>query len=132
MTRCGFAILGNIKRAFIVKARGGIDEAGDKWKRSRRAARDHGETLRDTGLLLNSLSPGVVSSEQIFRVGRGEVIIGTNRKGAMAHHMGTKHLPQRRLWPDPKDWPNAWWDDIMDQARQGLLDLAVQMVRNAQ
>lgn len=86
--------------------------------------------LRDTGLLLNSLSPGVASAEQVFRTGPGEVIVGTNRRGAAAHHRGIPgRLPQRRLWPSPENWPAAWWDDIMDQLKQGLLDLAVSKIQ---
>ena len=55
------------------------------------------EILRDTGLLLNSLSPGVYSSERVFKVGHGEVIVGTNRKGAAAHHHGVPgRLPHHR------------------------------------
>lgn len=90
------------------------------------------EILRDSGLLLNSLSPGTSSAEQVFRVGPGEVIVGTNRKGAAAHHNGVPgKLPQRRLWPAPSNWPASWWADVMDQAKQGLLDLAAQIVKEA-
>ena len=46
------------------------------------------DILRDTGLLLNSLSPGVVSAEQVFKVAPGTVIVGTNRKWAYCHHYG--------------------------------------------
>lgn len=202
MTRCGLTALGRIKRAFIVKSRGGTDEAGERWKPlspktiaySRRhpgvpraadraasrpswmlsasqnerwwdlyrqglaifkgdkasAARrawsiskgegavtlldKYGKTqvdiLRDTGLLLNSLSPGVVSAEQVFRVGLGEVIVGTNRKGAAAHHEGRGHTPQRRLWPHPNNWPANWWLDIAEQARAGLVDITIYMIRS--
>lgn len=135
MVRCGLTALGRIKQAFIVKANGGTDEAGDRWPplspatiayrrrhpglppaKIRAASRPswalsqdqkdmwwahygHGLTLykgdkgsaakrawailkgagattliekygtakvqilRDTGLLLNSLSPGVVSDQ---------------------------------------------------------------------
>ncbi len=203
MTRCGLALLGRIKQAFIVKARGGTDEAGDKWvplspytiayKRRhpgvppasvravsrpswmltnkqrdrwwemyRRALRmykgdkshaarrawfilksegaetlfdKYGNTqveiLRDTGLLLNSLSPGVTSDADVFRVLPGEVIVGTNRKGAAEHHSGvpSRNLPQRRLWPDPKKWPSSWWLDILEQVKQGLVDIAIQLFR---
>lgn len=88
------------------------------------------EILRDTGLLLNSLSPGVASSERIFRVGRGVVTVGTNRKGAKGHHEGIPgRLPQRRLWPAPSKWPASWWRDISNQAKQGLLDLAAEMIK---
>lgn len=206
MTRCGLALLGRIKQAFIIKARGGVDEAGDSWKplspktiaysKTRQRGRggrtkaekgrsafpsqalsnkqqerwwqlyrrylaafkgDKGhaaaaawivgkregmttllnkyghrqvEILRDTGLLLNSLSPGVNSAEQIFRVGHGQVIVGTNRKGAASHHAGIPgRLPQRRLWPPVNKWPASWWQDILEQASQGILDLAMLLIK---
>ena len=88
------------------------------------------EILRDTGLLLNSLSPGVASSERVFRVAPGEVIVGTNRKGAKGHHEGIPgRLPQRRLWPSPSNWPASWWDDVRDQTKQGLLDIAIDTIK---
>lgn len=203
MTRCGLTALGRIRKAFIAKAQGGADEAGDRWKPlspatiaySRRhpglpkapqraayrpsygltkkqrekwwetyrralarfkgdkgsaarvawaaAKRDgavtlmdkYGNTkvdiLRDTGLLLNSLSPGVASGAQVFRVGRGEVIVGTNRKWAWVHHNGSKNgrIPQRRLWPDVLRWPGSWWQDIAEQARAGLVDVAIYLIK---
>ena len=206
MTRAGMAILGRIKQAFVVKARGGTDEAGDRWQPlspktvaySKTRQRGRGgrtkteksrashpsqalstkqqerwwevyrrqlaiykgdkshaaavawlilkregavtlvdkyghrqvEILRDTGLLLNSLSPGVSSANSIFRVSAGEVIVGTNRKGAAAHHRGVPgKLPQRRLWPDPKNWPPTWYADIMGEIKQGLLDIVTDLVK---
>lgn len=203
MTRCGLAVLARIKQAFIVKARGGTDEAGDSWpplspktiaysktrKRGRSKAdkkkaefpsqalskkqqdrwwqvykqalatykgdKSHAaavawfvlkkegaqtlvdkyghkkvDILRDTGLLLNSLSPGVASPHRIFKAGQGEVIVGTNRVGASAHHRGVPgRLPQRRLWPPPSKWPDSWWRDIIDQCKQGLLDLAAEIIK---
>lgn len=201
MTRCGLAALGRIKEAFVVKARGWMDAAGDKWPPlspatiayRRRAGRTNAEKkraaipsqalnkkqqerwwhlyrqglamfkrdkahaaarawfilkqegvmtlldkygnmqveiLRDTGILLNSLSPGVSSQQQIFQIGPGYVIVGTNREGAAAHHSGApkRNLPQRRLWPDPKKWPPNWWLDIQEQCIDGLLDIAVHLV----
>lgn len=201
MTRCGLTALGRIKAAFVVKARGGTDEAGDRWqplapstivnrmRRKRTAAqkrrpvhpsqalnsrqqarwwdvyrrglaiykgnkahaaarawlilRAEGavtlfdkyansqvEILRDTGILLNSLSPGVTSAEQIFKVGPGEVIVGTNRVGASWHHEGKENCPQRRLWPEPDRWPSRWWDDILEQGRMGLIDVTIQLIRS--
>lgn len=206
MTRVGLAALGHIRRAFVIKARGGTDDAGDRWKPlspktiaySKTRSRGRGgrtktekkrdafpsqalnskqqdrwweiyrralaqfkgdkrhaaavawfvlkregaktllekygnrqvEILRDTGLLLNSLSPGVTSTEQIFRVSSGAVIVGTNRKGAAAHHKGIPgRLPQRRLWPEPSRWPKKWWDDITDQIKQGITDMAVAILK---
>jgi len=88
--------------------------------------------LRSTGLLLNSLSPGVASGEQVFRVGRGEVIVGTNRKWAGVHHYGSRNgrIPQRRLWPPVNRWPSSWWIDLLEQVRMGLTDIAVSLLRH--
>lgn len=91
--------------------------------------------LRDIGLLLNSLSPGVSPGSvenQVFRVGRGEVIVGTNRKGASAHHEGISgRLPQRRLWPEPSQWPAEWWADLSSQGRQGYIDIFLSVLRSS-
>ncbi len=201
MTKIGLTVLGHIKQAFIVKSRGGTDEAGDRWAPlspktiaySRRGGRTRTENkrdthpsqaltkkqqerwwemysqglaifkgnkasaakrawgilkregattlldkygsrkveiLRDTGLLLNSLSPGVQSAEQVFRVGQGRMDIGTNRKGAAKHHTGIPgKLPQRRLWPTPNRWPQSWKEDIVEQARDGLVDIIVKEIK---
>ncbi len=202
--RMGLAALDLIQQAFVVKSRGGTDEAGDRWQplapstivrrnaRPRTRPRDryhpsaaltpkqrerwwflykrglvwyrgdkaHAaaaawvklraeggartlrdrfsiggqvEILRDTGLLKNSLSPGVSADAagaspprvkaQVFRLGRGEVIVGTNRQGAAAHHRGLGHVPRRPLWPDPSRWPARWWAVIAGQLRQGIDDI---------
>lgn len=56
----------------------------------------------------------------------GSVTVGTNRKGAAAHHKGIPgRLPQRRLWPEPQKWPAEWWQGIEEQARDQLIDVAV-------
>lgn len=97
------------------------------------------EILRDTGLLFNSLSPGVAitpgmirpprKANQIFRVGPGQVIIGTSRKWASTHHRGVPgRIPQRRLWPEPSRWPTSWWTDILEQAQQGAVDIAIALL----
>jgi hypothetical protein len=143
MTRCGMTALGRIKRAFVTKARGGTDEAGEKWKplspvtiarrRHRTSPPPHmgTEILRDTGLLLNSLSPGIEPALNVFRVLPGVVIVGTNRKWAWTHHRGLpkRRIPQRRLWPSVDRWPSSWWLDILEQARQGLIDIAIQLIK---
>ena len=201
MTRVGMAALGHIKKAFVDKARGGADEAGERWAplsrrtiaysrrgrtgaerkraprpsqalnrsqsdrwwelyrqgkamykgdKSRAAKRawvilksegaqtlldKYGnrqvEILRDTGPLFNSLSPGVASPHRVFRVSGTSVTIGTNRQGALDHHEGRKGLPQRRLWPDPKNWPASWWADIIEQAKQGLIDVTLSSLRGS-
>lgn len=86
------------------------------------------EILRDTGLLLNSLSPAgpgqdsPATPEQIFGIGPGIVAVGTRRQGAVAHHYGVpgRGLPRRSLWPDRLS--PRWWRLIVGQARDGLID----------
>lgn len=201
--RVGLQALDLIQQAFVVKSRGGTDEAGERWQPlapstvARRNAkprrRPRGTThpsaaltpkqrqrwwelykrglawfkgdkahaaagawvklraeggartlaekfglgqveiLRDTGLLKNSLSPGVPPDaagsspprvkHQVFRLGRGEVTIGTNRQGAAAHHRGLGHVPERRLWPRVSRWPARWWQLILGQLRQGVVEV---------
>lgn len=206
MTRCGMVALSHIRQAFVAKARGGTDEAGESWQplspktiaysktrqrgRGGRTRAEKGrsahpsqalnskqqdrwwdvyrrqlairkgnkghaaaiawivlkaegaqtlvdkyghrkvEILRDTGILLNSLSPGYSGSEQVFRVAPGQVIVGTNRKGAAAHHKGVPgRLPQRKLWPDPSRWPPGWWADILAELKAGVMDIAAQLIK---
>jgi hypothetical protein len=201
VTAIGMAALGCIRTAFVAKARGGTDEAGERWQPlslktiaySRRGGRSGAERnrpnrpsqaltskqqdrwwgvyrrslarfkgdksraaktawfilkgegattllekyghrqveiLRDTGLLLNSLSPGAESEEQVFRPQPGEITLGTNRVGASQHHSGVPgRLPQRRLWPKPSNWPSNWWADLTDQARDGIVEIAQFLVQ---
>jgi hypothetical protein len=88
------------------------------------------EILRDTGRLLSTLSPGEEGGgDRIFRILPGEVVVGTRRKGALAHHNGVRgRLPQRRLWPEPKIWPATWWHSIGEQAQLGLLEIALHLL----
>lgn len=109
------------KRAWAILKSEGAVTLFDKYSGGK------ADILRDTGLLLSSLSPGTSKSEQVFRTGAGEVTVGTNRKGAAAHHHGVPgRLPQRRLWPEPKKWPATWWQDIADQIVQGVIDAVIQ------
>jgi hypothetical protein len=90
------------------------------------------EILRDTGVLLNSISPGGNSAEQVFRALPGEVTVGTNRVGASNHHRGIpRRLPQRRLWPRPSQWPDKWWRDLTDEVTQGLMEIAIFLAQQA-
>ena len=97
------------------------------------------EILRDTGRLINSLSPGIRTmrvkldgktvtwskTDQIFNVGVNSVTVGTSVKYAAKHHWGdpAKGLPQRRLWPDWSEWPDEWKDQIYLEMRDGIADL---------
>lgn len=79
--------------------------------------------LRDTDALWRSLQPGTLYN--VFRVLPGQCELGTSRPGATAHHAGAKNLPQRRLWPHPRDWTSAWWQDVLSEARIGLMQFIV-------
>ncbi len=200
MERAGRALLARIRRAFVVKSKGGTDEAGDRWeplapstiaaRRRKFAAKDskrvprkfdadpltkkqaewwrayraalryYGgdrkqaaikawhkmrgtrapsvqqqyagrrvDILKDTGLLLDSLSPGSPTSQSVFRLAAGEVTIGTNREWAGTHHRGTRRIPQRRLWPEVSRWPASWWRDVTREVRAGLLQVAMHLLR---
>lgn len=85
------------------------------------------EILRDTGVLLNSLSPGVLSGppgpnqqyrgpsgpggdQQIFDLTAGKVIVGTNVFYARAHQEGGRKMPRRQFLPENEaQIPDVWW-----------------------
>ena len=90
------------------------------------------EILRDTGVLLNSLSPGELSasrytkpsdeggSEQIFDVS-GDIVVGTNVVYAGPHQHGTQHIPARPFLPDEDHpVPQSWWDRWLAAGVQAL------------
>ena len=136
--RAGLAALDEIQRAFRVKMRGGTDAAGLRWKPlspvtvKRKKSSTILVEFRD---LITSLNPGALPLPdavpilprrryQIFRLGRSEVIIGTSRPHAIDHHKGKPpKLPQRRLWADPKAWPQPWWRKIGGQVRDGVVNI---------
>lgn len=94
------------------------------------------QILRDTGLLLASLTPGTYAGgtsppkvkEQIFTLQRGQAIIGTSREWAWTHHRGTARIPKRELWPDPSRWPEQWWDEITQAGADGLVDIILYLL----
>jgi len=129
----GMTALSLIKDAFVQKARGGTDAAGDSWapladstKRKKRR-RGNPEILRDTGVLLNSLSPGVSVPGQVLEVHPGEVIVGTNVPYAPFIHLGTPRMPARPLWPSPEKWPSEWWSLILRKVQEGTLRLLMRL-----
>lgn len=195
----GLAALSDVKDAFVIKAKGGTDELGIKWKplapstianrrvgprdrkdpaialrekirkretkkalaryrlslpeeeaqrRSKivggiKATQLTGKTkiqtlgsrdveiLRDTGVLLNSLSPGRWTQsgytkptteggdEQIFEIEPGEVIVGTNVEYASVHQNGSANIPARPFLPE-KEIPTIWWNRWIKVANKAL------------
>lgn len=106
-----------------LKRRGGV-------KLFNKYARQSIDILKDTGQLLESLTPNAQSSSKIFRVSPGKIEVGSNRKGAAAHHHGVPgKLPQRRLWAHPTKWPSSWWIDILDAAREGVIQLIAEELK---
>lgn len=94
------------------------------------------EILRDSGVLLNSLSPGRLSTtgpgaaytlpsgqggdQQICEALANGVIVGTNVPYAAVHNYGCKKLgiPKRQFLPD--DPPEIWWQRWLDTALKAL------------
>lgn len=108
------------------------------------------EILRDTGVLLNSLGPGRITGsgvnisyskppgeggeEQIFEVGAGEVIVGTNVIYAATHQHGDagRNIPARPFLPDANHpVPSAWWDRWLRLANKALVVGAEVLYRRA-
>ncbi len=85
------------------------------------------QILRDTGVMLNSLSPGVLSGtppamayskpsgeggdKQVFDAQGARIIVGTNDPRAGAHNNGVPgRLPKRQIFPDnAAQIPAVWW-----------------------
>lgn len=97
------------------------------------------EILRDTGILLNSLSPGVISGsglnvqyvkpmadggdQQVFAAGGGVIIVGTNVPYAESHQEGdpSRNLPARPFMPPTADAiPDVWWQNWLDAGTRAL------------
>jgi hypothetical protein len=117
----------------ILKAEGGVMTIMEKFGDTKV------EILRSTGLLFNSLSPGVDAdaapmfpphvAKQIFRTGAGAAIVGTNRLHAAEHHQGVLgKIPQRRLWPSPDRWTGVWWESLTQQATKGVIEIATYLI----
>jgi hypothetical protein len=88
--------------------------------------------LRDTGRLLNSLSPQIASPDRILRVMPGAFSVGSNVSYFRYHQSdkprrlkrdGSPKLPRRQILPDQgKPIPAPWWADIKESLAQGLAD----------
>ncbi len=156
MTRLGMAVFEQIALNYRRKARGGTDANGLRWKslapytlamrkkregllfKRARVTIAGVEILRVTDRLLDSLTPGApaeqggVSSavaDQIFRIGDGELTLGTSVEYAVFQHEGfPPKVPARPLWAKPEEWRPAFWRPILSQAAAGMADLIQQVV----
>lgn len=108
-----------------------MKQRGAKTKLEVYGNREH-EVLRDTGVLANSLSVGMISGDeyqrpssdggdqQVFKLLENGVIVGTNVKYARAHHEGLNGLPKRPILPADNAIPQAWLDRIVDAGMRAL------------
>jgi hypothetical protein len=86
--------------------------------------------LRDTGRMLNSISPQINSADRVLRAAPGAVSAGSNVSYFKYHQSsaprkkkadGSDKLPRRQILPDEdKPIPAAWWIDIRGTLAHGL------------
>lgn len=103
------------------------------------------EILRDTGILFNSLSPGLMTKsetsasyvkktdDQVFELQAGGVSVGTSVPYAAAHNYGhpaKPKLPRRQFLPEPEKIPEAWWNRWLSIAMRGFDIAAGALFRN--
>lgn len=131
--RLGMMALSFIKADFVLKSQGQAGESTPAWKplapstaARRRKGRGTGapEILRDTGRLLNSLSPG--GPESLLEPIAGGVRVGTNV--AYAAWAGR----DRPLWPEWEDWPERWRQEILAELARGTKPIALELLRRAE
>lgn len=84
------------------------------------------EILRDTARLFRSLTPGVEDQpsgnpDQVIRLGRGELILGSNCPYLGAHQNGTKHIPARPVFPVRGAIPPAYWPALHAALIRGII-----------
>lgn len=90
------------------------------------------EILRDTGRLLNSFSPEVVSPDRRLEVRPGRIAIGSNVEYFKYHQSpeprkkkadGSDKLPRRQVLPDESHpMPESWKDDMRSSLVASLRD----------
>lgn len=109
-----------------------LKREGAKTKLEVFGTREH-EILRDTGVLLNSLSPGEINyaggnynppADQIFNLIESGVIVGTNVPYAKTHNRGDQKrgIPKREFLP--RQVPDVWkqrWARVANQAISGIV-----------
>jgi len=99
------------------------------------------EILRDTGVLFNSISPGIVSGDgsytpqdqQIFDIRAASVTVGSNVPYANVHDKGHARrptMPRRQIFPDSESQiPESWWQDWLDRSARALESGAALVMR---
>lgn len=98
------------------------------------------EILRDTGVLLNSLSPGVMVGEnryeppeqQIFNLTASGVIVGTNVPYASTHQNGSRkrNIPARPFLP-VGEIPSVWarrWANVAQLASSKAIQMGISTI----
>ena len=113
-----------------------LKREGAKTKLMVYGDRQH-EILRDTGVLLNSLSPGRIGGDseyepaeaQIFKLVSSGVIVGTNVPYAAVHQNGSKkkNIPARPFLPTESnpacpEWIKRWTEVGRDATRFALIE----------
>lgn len=105
------------RRAWAILRREGAVTLFDKYS-NRRV-----DILYNTGELYRSIKLHITNSG---------ATISSNHPAAKAHHNGVPgRLPRRRLWPGPYKWPQAWWDEIAEQIRVGVVDITTKLAEDA-
>jgi len=92
------------------------------------------EILRDTGVMLSTLTPGVfrmskdsVSYDppdgQIFNVSADKVVIASSDPRVAMHDKGNpkRNLPRRQIFPGDDEIPEAWLQNWCDAGAQAVL-----------
>lgn len=144
--RLSMSLLSQCQADFLTKSRGGCGQDGITWAPlkgstiARRAGKErkalkggrgspafagNRDILRDTGRLFRSLSAGVEETpagnpDQVLRLGRGEVIVGTNVPYAAYHQYGTARMPARPFLP-VDGIPAAYQPALFAAAGRGLI-----------
>lgn len=130
-----FFLFTEMKLAFVAKARGGTDKAGIKWaplkpatiRRRRKKGVGGVEILRDTGRLLNSISPsapGVTPVDGILEITPGMIRVGSNVVYASFHNEGGSipgRPPQRQFIWESDGIPQDVLDRGVEKFRDRIL-----------
>ena len=92
------------------------------------------DMLRDTARLLRSLTPGVEdrpsgNPDQIIRLGKGSLILGSNCPYLGAHQFGTKRIPARPVFPVRGVVPAAYWPALNAAFARGVAAALMLLVR---